>query len=333
MDLSQDVTYGPITFTSNLGSSAEGRPFSGFVLDSVDFSPIPVSFHQEKIPLGDGVTLSDMYLGGRTISIWASIYGSSKGDLNDHLATFRRMFSPRTTPFNAFYDYSAGGFAGLRLEFQRATINSSPYSAYYNYTPGYIPLICPAVPIAQPWHGPVTAKDSADGPHTTQVGARLLARDPYFYAFGPLSAGISVSAATGALSPGTFPDDMTNLPYLGDAPTMMHRWYVTLTGTGPSTLRLATNTTYIPGSGGNANEDLWLDLSGYGAGDYTISALDRAIYDGNNIVTGAIKPTSVFAPCGTDRFSLIPSNLGAFYAASSYTNISSVTISSYEAFF
>lgn len=143
-------------------------PLSGYSVEQVDFSSVSVTSFLEDVPQIDGVDANDPYLGGRTVNMVVSVYGSSYADFWDKMNELNYALQARPT----YATGTALPFDAMRkLSFTQPTASGN-YSLYMNVRPVALPRF-------------VTEKSSAAGVATkgyaVTVSVSLFAEDPYKY--------------------------------------------------------------------------------------------------------------------------------------------------------
>jgi hypothetical protein len=177
MDLKAAVTIqrpgsAPLDINSLRDPSAVGSaPMSGYLIEQVDFSSVPITAFTEDTPLVDGVDSYDPYLSARTINIALSVYGSSYGDFWDKITALNAALQAQ--PMAA----STATYAALEADGKRKLSFTQPkvggtYSLYMMVRPMALPRF-------------VTDASSASGDSTRGYSVRctvtLMAEDPYKY--------------------------------------------------------------------------------------------------------------------------------------------------------
>lgn len=177
MDLSAAVTIqrpgaAPLDINSVRDPNAIGSsPVSGYMIEQVDFSSVPVTAFTEDTPLVDGVDSYDPYLSSRTISIVLSVYGSTYGDFWDKITALNAAFQaqPKAADTGTYPALDADGKRKLSFSQPKA---SGSYSLYMMVRPMALPRF-------------VTDASSAAGDENRGYSVRctiaLMAEDPYKY--------------------------------------------------------------------------------------------------------------------------------------------------------
>jgi hypothetical protein len=177
MDLSAAVTIqrpgaAPLDINSIRDPNAIGSsPVSGYMIEQVDFSSVPVTAFTEDTPLVDGIDSYDPYLSARTISIVLSVYGSTYGDFWDKITALNAAFQAQPKAADT------GTYAALDADGKRKLSFSQPKAV------GSYSLYMMVRPMAMPRF--VTDAASAAGDATRGYSVRctigLIAEDPYKY--------------------------------------------------------------------------------------------------------------------------------------------------------
>lgn len=177
MDLSAAVTIqrpgaAPLDINSVRDPNAIGSsPVSGYMIEQVDFSSVPVTAFTEDTPLVDGVDSYDPYLSSRTISIVLSVYGSTYGDFWDKITALNAAFQaqPKAADTGTYPALDVDGKRKLSFSQPKA---SGSYSLYMMVRPMALPRF-------------VTDAASAAGDENRGYSVRcsiaLMAEDPYKY--------------------------------------------------------------------------------------------------------------------------------------------------------
>jgi hypothetical protein len=193
MDLSAAVTIqrpgaAPLDINSLRDPASIGSaPASGYLIEQVDFSSVPITAFTEDTPLVDGVDSYDPYLSARNISIVLSVYGNTYGDFWDKVTALNAAFQAQPKAADT------GTYAALGADGQRKLSFSQPKAA------GSYSLYMMVRPMALPRF--VTESGSAAGlserGYSVKCSINLMAEDPYKY----FSAETTVSrVGSGALS-------------------------------------------------------------------------------------------------------------------------------------
>jgi hypothetical protein len=146
-------------------------PASGYLIEQVDFSSVPITAFTEDTPLVDGVDSYDPYLSARSISIVLSVYGSSYGDFWDKITALNAALQaqPRAADTSTYPALGADGQRKLSFTQPKA---AGSYSLYMMVRPMAMPRF-------------VTDASSAAGDATRGYSVRctigLMAEDPYKY--------------------------------------------------------------------------------------------------------------------------------------------------------
>jgi len=177
MDLSAAVTIqrpgaAPLDINSIRDPNSVGSsPVSGYMIEQVDFSSVPITAFTEDTPLVDGVDSYDPYLSARTINIVLSVYGSSYGDFWDKITALNAALQAQ--PMAA----STATYAALEADGKRKLSFSQPkavgsYSLYMMVRPMALPRFV------------TDASSSAGDPtrgYSVKCSVSLIAEDPYKY--------------------------------------------------------------------------------------------------------------------------------------------------------
>lgn len=245
MDLSAPISYNGLTI-SGLTQTAGGKPSSGMVIENIDISDVDVDAYLEKRALHDGLNATDIYLGGRRVSIDAGIYGSTKAHGWDQLQAFVRAFNPRIA-----YNDNSGALGFANFDFRQPTTSTATWAA------GYIPLrmgLRPLRPVRYSVSRAASIGGDADGV-SFRANALLIAKDPRKYvqtATGPINVDAAVRTATSN----------------GDFPTSpIFSWTMTAAGSASLTLIIDGRSTAINMSG---------QTSGTWTFDFSTRALSKA---------------------------------------------------------
>ena len=177
MDLSAAVTIqrpgaAPLDINSLRDPDAIGSaPASGYLIEQVDFSSVPITAFTEDTPLVDGVDSYDPYLSARTISIVLSVYGSSYGDFWDKMTELNAALQAQ--PKAAY----TGTYAALEADGKRKLSFSQPKAA------GTYSLYMMVRPMALPRFitDGGSAAGFADRGYSVKCNVTLMAEDPYKY--------------------------------------------------------------------------------------------------------------------------------------------------------
>jgi hypothetical protein len=177
MDLSAAVTIqrpgaAPLDINSLRDPASIGSaPASGYLIEQVDFSSVPITAFTEDTPLVDGVDSYDPYLSARNISIVLSVYGNTYGDFWDKVTALNAAFQAQPKAANT------GTYPALAADGQRKLSFSQPKAA------GSYSLYMMVRPMALPRF--VTESGSAAGlserGYSVKCSITLMAEDPYKY--------------------------------------------------------------------------------------------------------------------------------------------------------
>lgn len=291
MDLTQPVSFNgvtaqPITLTAGVAAH-------GIVLVGADYGPVPIGGNVDKIALGDGATISDTYLGGRTLTLRASCYGTSAGDCWDLVEEWLAAFSPRSPSLDST----------APLYFSQPTADTATWAT------GRIPMYFTAAPSRQPWHDAVATEDSATGSHILTVYAQLLCPDPYKYVNdNRISTNLGTSATT--------------LAYRGNAPAKANvDIWVRLSATpGP------VFTVTINGVQPIGDSTIRIDTSSLSASQtYVVSLANGNCTLGGTVVTGVLASTNIYGaitPGATANYAIVSGAAGNLsYAQLKYPEV------------
>ena len=247
MDLSLPISYNGLT-ASGISAATAGAPQAGIVFESVDPSGVDVRQYTDNRATQDGLDAADAYLGGRTIQIFAAVYGSTLGDMWDRHALLIKAFNPVIAISN---DSANFGFRPLKFFRPTADISTWPFSAY----PSGIPLqiYCRPTTIGRYTVNRANTGGTASkgGVLRQQIG--LMARDPRIYLQSAITAALT-TATTSASHRGTHP----TFPILTFA----------ITSSGHSSTR------FFLDSG-----SMHLNLAAISTGSYTVDYSQRTIVD------------------------------------------------------
>jgi hypothetical protein len=178
MELSAAVTLqrpgkAPLDLNSVRDPAAVGSsPLSGYSIEQVDFSSIPINAFAEDTPLLDGIDSYDPYLGGRQINMMIAVYGSTVGDFWDKVNALNEAMQAQPKAADTG-TYAALGEDGKRkLSFTQISDAAADYSLYMMVRPLSMPRS-------------VTEKAASSGVESKGYAAmfqvNLLAEDPYKY--------------------------------------------------------------------------------------------------------------------------------------------------------
>lgn len=177
MDLSAAVTIqrpgaAPLDINSLRDPDAIGSaPASGYLIEQVDFSTVPITAFTEDTPLVDGVDSYDAYLSARTINIALSVYGSSYGDFWDKITALNAALQAQPKAADTGTYPALGADGQRKLSFTQPKVGGS-YSLYMMVRPMALPRF-------------LTDASSAAGDPNRGYSVRctitLMAEDPYKY--------------------------------------------------------------------------------------------------------------------------------------------------------
>jgi hypothetical protein len=199
MDLSAAVTIqrpgsAPLDINSLRNPASIGSaPASGYLIEQVDFSSVPITAFTEDTPLVDGVDSYDPYLSARTISIVLSVYGSSYGDFWDKVTALNAALQAQPKAADT------ATYAALGADGQRKLSFSQPKAA------GTYSLYMMVRPMALPRF--VTDAGSsigiADKGYSVKCNISLMAEDPYKYFASEATVSRVGSGALSVVNTGT----------------------------------------------------------------------------------------------------------------------------------
>ena len=177
MDLSAAVTIqrpgaAPLDINSLRNPASIGSaPASGYLIEQVDFSSVPITAFTEDTPLVDGVDSYDPYLSARNISIVLSVYGSSYGDFWDKVTALNAAFQAQPKAADTGTYPALGADGQRKLSFSQPKASGS-YSLYMMVRPMALPRF-------------VTESGSSAGiserGYSVKCSITLMAEDPYKY--------------------------------------------------------------------------------------------------------------------------------------------------------
>jgi len=177
MDLSAAVTIqrpgaAPLDINSLRDPDSIGSaPASGYLIEQVDFSSVPITAFTEDTPLVDGVDSYDAYLSARTISIVLSVYGSSYGDFWDKVTALNAALQaqPKAADTGTYEALGADGQRKLSFSQPKA---AGTYSLYMMVRPMALPRFVTEGG---------SAAGIADKGYSVKCNISLMAEDPYKY--------------------------------------------------------------------------------------------------------------------------------------------------------
>lgn len=197
MDLTRPVSYRNF----NLNTPAVNDIVTGCQIDRADFAGVESVGYREKRSASDGLDASDVYLGGRTITLTGVLYAANRAQLFDLLAEFRAALSP-----TGAYLESPGDLGYLPLNFDAPTEDVS------NWPNAFIPQMLRARPYGTPQH--LIRRDHIGGESTYGLSidwsAVMEARDPRIYAQDEVitffdASGVATSGSGTVLNRGAYP--------------------------------------------------------------------------------------------------------------------------------
>jgi hypothetical protein len=98
------IQTGTSTFldiNSLAGVRVGAAPLSGFKVESAAYSSVAAQGFVDKAALRDGATVTEAYLGTRTVDILVSVYGETMGDFWDKLDELTAAMQPMPLDFSA----------------------------------------------------------------------------------------------------------------------------------------------------------------------------------------------------------------------------------------
>ena len=177
MDLSAAVTIqrpgaAPLDINSLRDPDSIGSaPASGYLIEQVDFSSVPITAFTEDTPLVDGVDSYDAYLSARTINIALSVYGSSYGDFWDKITALNAALQAQPKAADTGTYPALGADGQRKLSFTQPKVGGS-YSLYMMVRPMALPRFLTDAASA--------AGDPNRG-YSVRCTISLMAEDPYKY--------------------------------------------------------------------------------------------------------------------------------------------------------
>lgn len=177
MDLSAAVTIqrpgaAPLDINSVRDPDAIGSsPVSGYMIEQVDFSSVPITAFTEDNPLVDGVDSYDPYLSARSINIVLSVYGSSYGDFWDKVTALNAALQAQPQAADTGTYPALGADGQRKLSFTQPKAGGS-YSLYMMVRPMALPRFVT--------DGSSAAGDASRG-YSVRCTIMLMAEDPYKY--------------------------------------------------------------------------------------------------------------------------------------------------------
>jgi hypothetical protein len=201
MDLTRPVSFRGLFLNGASGGPGGNQPIDGQRLTRVNFSDVPAVGYTEKKALEDGLDASDVFLGGRTITLQGEVFQNTKAALFDMLDVLRLKFTATDC-----YAESPGTRGYLPLSFEVPT-------ALLAYWPtGFIEREIWVRPLTQPQYDIELAAVSGveDNGYVLPYVARLQAKDPRFYHPTAVDAFLSGGGGSGALvNRGSYPSPLT----------------------------------------------------------------------------------------------------------------------------
>ena len=173
MDLTRPVVYRGLALTGVAHGSGGGSILDGLRLTRARYTDVPAVGYTEKSSLREGMDASDVYLGGRTISMAGEVFGYNKGRLFDILDIMRDVFSA-SSAFAA--DPAGQGYHAL--QFSQPTLRTAHWPS------GFIDKVLYCRPVTQGDHDVVFGALGAqpNGGFVIPYTVALQAKDPLFYA-------------------------------------------------------------------------------------------------------------------------------------------------------
>jgi len=168
VDLSQPVHYRGFA-CNNAGIAVPGGPNVGCMLERVNYSNVQSVGYTEKRALGDGMDAGDVFLAGRRIQLFGTLYGGTPGALFDLKQALLAAFNPTLAYAEAPYN-----FGYMPLDWYEPTARSDfgvgmVRHVYSNVRPVSLPQFdvvrdrigapSPAKGLALEWQTMVEAKD------------------------------------------------------------------------------------------------------------------------------------------------------------------------------
>lgn len=185
MDLTRPVTYRGLSL-NDASIAVAGDRVSGIAIDSVSYEGVEGVGYTEKRSLSDGFDAGDVYLGKRIVKLRGTVYGTTRADLFDRVATLKAALSP-----TGAYGESPGDYGYLPLNFDVPTENTDDWAT------GYIPQMVRVRPRSTP--NILISRDSTGGYAEYGLAipweAELEARDPRIYAQTQVTETIADSGA------------------------------------------------------------------------------------------------------------------------------------------
>lgn len=272
---SQPITYNGLTINSgqglSIGAGSVGGLTSGHLINSMQFSDITTQEYLQKRALQDGFFAADVYLGGRTVTIDASIYGTSRAQTYDLLQAWTGAFSPRIA-YNA--DTANVGF--LPFTFYQPTDNITVWDRP-TYPKG-IPMQVYLRPM-KPVHYDLVNNGGPDPKRGWSIRTltTLFARDPRKY--------LQTQQTNQLISAGSASNNI--LTYRGDYPSfpVLNGTITSAIGTSAAAITIAT---VFP------TTSISLNLSTY-VGTFSVDYATHLMSDGSgNQVNGLLNTGSTF---------------------------------------
>lgn len=174
MDISKSISYRGLEI--NGAALQTGRVLRGIAVEQVDYSVVDADSYSEKRAASDGIHVSDVYLGGRSLDLSGFIYTTSLAEMFDFLHVLRAIFSPTSA-----YQDSPGDRGFLPMHFTQPTLDTTSFPG------GIQPLFINVRPVRGPRFQITRDRQDASGPKhnlrptATGWSAQLIARDPRVY--------------------------------------------------------------------------------------------------------------------------------------------------------
>lgn len=174
MDISKSISYRGLEINS--AALQTGRVLRGIAVENVDYSEVDATSYSEKRAASDGMHVSDVYLGGRSVDLSGFIYTTSLAEMFDFLHVLRAIFSPTSA-----YQDSPGDRGFLPMHFTQPTLDTTSFPG------GIQPLFMYLRPMRGPRFAINRDRQDQSGTHhnqrpvATQWSASLIARDPRVY--------------------------------------------------------------------------------------------------------------------------------------------------------
>lgn len=290
MDLGKPVTYNGLSLNTVVRAGG-GAPTSGYLVERIAPEPSPPSGYLEKSALRDGLDAGDVFLGGRSLGLIVTVFGSTAGDFWDKTQGLLSAFSPTIA-----YDTDTASHGFMALDFFQPTANIAtwPTSTFPNGIPMRYYLRCsggPRYAIERDRDGGLAAMG-----RSKPFDIPLIARDPRKY---------NQTAITSA----QFTTTNQTAVYRGDYWTYPIITF-SLSATGHSAFTLNIS-----------GFDIQLNLSGQSSGTFTFDYAKRTLTLAGVSKSGLITASQGYAPVKT----------GATFKFTNPTGISSCSMDYREA--